>query len=182
MTQNSLKLLISKPCTENWATMTPHAQGKHCFACQKTVVDFTTMSDAQIIHYFNNYQGKTCGRFMESQLQRPILPPSSSKNQMRWAWLFSILLLPVSAKTQTPQYNVEQMTKLILDKEKKDALNLKLKIDSLASFVNSIDTAHYTILTMGDVDREPTPQETFQGLVNSFTNLIVDILSFFKNL
>ena len=45
----SLTLTIPEPCHESWATMTPAAQGRHCAACAKTVVDFSRMTDAQVV-------------------------------------------------------------------------------------------------------------------------------------
>jgi hypothetical protein len=104
MNQPHYKITISKPCLENWATMIPNEKGKHCLVCQKTVVDFTSMTDAQIIDYFQNYKGSTCGRFYETQLDIKtylILKPNL-KN--RWAWVLSTLLLPLAMNAQTPRY------------------------------------------------------------------------------
>ncbi|HYE55091.1 MAG TPA: carboxypeptidase-like regulatory domain-containing protein [Chitinophagaceae bacterium] len=67
-----LKLHIPEPCHEQWAEMTPQDQGRFCGSCQKIVVDFTAMTDRQIIEYFANYNGSTCGRFSNDQLDRNI--------------------------------------------------------------------------------------------------------------
>ena len=104
MSKTHLNLSIPKPCHENWDTMLPNEKGRHCFSCQKTVVDFTKMTDTQIINFFQKYKSSTCGRFLETQLNRPILLPVSTKPQSRFAWLLSALLLPLSTNAQTPQY------------------------------------------------------------------------------
>jgi hypothetical protein len=68
-----LYLSIPKPCTENWNAMTQVQQGKFCQSCSTTVIDFTQMTDDEILHYFETYKDqKTCGRFMDTQLNRKI--------------------------------------------------------------------------------------------------------------
>lgn len=65
---------IKDPCDANWQEMTPAESGKYCGACEKVVVDFSKMSDAQIKNYFTEYASqKTCGRFLDSQLNRPLI-------------------------------------------------------------------------------------------------------------
>ncbi len=49
--------------------MNPNNIGRHCTECNKTVVDFTKMSDNQIKQYFLiNASKKTCGHFYKGQL------------------------------------------------------------------------------------------------------------------
>jgi hypothetical protein len=86
--------------------MTPNQSGKFCASCQKTVVDFSRMSDAEIFNYFDNYKGATCGNFSEKQLNTPIAEPLIMKPQNRWAWALSALLLPTLATSQTAKFNV----------------------------------------------------------------------------
>lgn len=82
-------LTIPQPCAESWAAMTPTATGRHCAACQKTVVDFSLKTDAEILAYLAQAAGTTCGQFRAGQLDRPLLPaelvvPATS----RWrTWL-----------------------------------------------------------------------------------------------
>lgn len=66
----SLRITIPQPCHEDWNAMTPAQQGRHCASCNKLVMDFTAMSDAQIIAYFQSAKGNTCGRFYNNQLDR----------------------------------------------------------------------------------------------------------------
>lgn len=64
-----MKVSIPKPCHENWNDMTPESQGAFCKVCSKVVVDFSNMSDEEVLRYFENKkQEKTCGRFRLSQL------------------------------------------------------------------------------------------------------------------
>jgi hypothetical protein len=67
-----LKLFIPKPCHEDWGSMTPNEQGRHCSVCAKTVTDFTQMSDEEVkLFFLNKKQGeRTCGRFTSKQLKQ----------------------------------------------------------------------------------------------------------------
>jgi CarboxypepD_reg-like domain len=101
MAKKQLTISIPTPCTEDWNAMTPNQSGKFCASCQKTVVDFSRMSDAEIFNYFDNFSGNTCGRFTEKQLATPFSAPMIGKPQNRWAWALSALLLPSVLASQT---------------------------------------------------------------------------------
>ena len=106
MSKKQIKLSISTPCTEDWNTMTATQSGKFCAACQKTVIDFSRMSDAEIIRYFADFQGDTCGRLTEKQLNSVIAEPLILKPNYRWAYALSALLLPTIAASQTGKNSV----------------------------------------------------------------------------
>jgi hypothetical protein len=67
------EITIPKPCHENWDTMTPNEQGKHCCVCVKTVVDFTEMEPPEIKSFFEKEKGKNiCGHFNSTQVNKKI--------------------------------------------------------------------------------------------------------------
>lgn len=68
-----LTISIPQPCHESWARMTPAAQGRHCAACAKVVLDFTQKTDAEILALLQ-HAAAPCGRFRQDQLGRPLLP------------------------------------------------------------------------------------------------------------
>jgi len=71
------QLTIPTPCHENWDEMTPAQGGNFCGSCQKTVIDFTRKSDAEVLAYFSAHQRtKTCGRFREDQTKIYAIPPT----------------------------------------------------------------------------------------------------------
>lgn len=64
-------ITIPKPCSENWENMSPTEQGRHCFSCEKEVVDFTRFSEQELLQYFSQpktNEQKICGRFNQTQL------------------------------------------------------------------------------------------------------------------
>jgi len=80
--RKKLQLSIPTPCHEKWDNMTPVQQGKFCGSCQKSVVDFSNMSDRQVAEFFKKPSaGSVCGRFMQDQLDRSIEIP---KKRIPW--------------------------------------------------------------------------------------------------
>jgi len=71
----NMQLSIPEPCHEDWAEMTPTDKGRHCASCVKTVVDFTKMSDAQVLAHLKQASGNTCGRVRNDQIERPLVEP-----------------------------------------------------------------------------------------------------------
>ncbi len=69
---------IKNPCVANWQEMRPHSHGKFCSSCEKVVVDFSKMSDTEIVNYFTTATKKTCGRFATSQVDRKLRVSSKS--------------------------------------------------------------------------------------------------------
>jgi len=75
--------------------MTPTSTGRHCAACQQTVVDFTHQTDAEILAYFKQAGAAVpCGRFRASQLARPLQPAVPTSPAPRWrGWLAAALAM-----------------------------------------------------------------------------------------
>lgn len=85
---SSLRVHIPAPCAESWDAMTPTGLGRHCAACQKTVIDFTQKTDAEILAYLAGATGNVCGRLGSNQLGRPLQPALGARPAARWrAWL-----------------------------------------------------------------------------------------------
>ena len=107
------QLLIAEPCHEQWGDMQPDADGRFCGSCRKTVVDFTMMSDQEVLSWLSGAGKSVCGRFMEDQLNRdlsPVKPPKRNRYAI-WQFLLSGLLLTseVSAQEKVPVPAVGRM-------------------------------------------------------------------------
>ena len=87
------QLQIPEPCHEDWDKMTPGDKGRFCDSCQKTVHDFTGMSDMQLIAFFKKPStGSVCGRFHNDQLERDFEIP---RKRMPWLKYFFQFAIPV---------------------------------------------------------------------------------------
>lgn len=58
---------IPSPCVANWQDMVPQNGGRHCFNCNKMVIDFTVMPESKIIEYLSRHKN-VCGQFYNHQL------------------------------------------------------------------------------------------------------------------
>jgi hypothetical protein len=67
--KKAFSVSIASPCDEKWDNFASVAGGRFCEQCNKTVIDFTKMSDAEIIDYFKDQPSATCGRFKPEQLK-----------------------------------------------------------------------------------------------------------------
>lgn len=112
--KRSFTISIEAPCAQSWDEMSPDISGRFCASCQKTVVDFTKFSDAELVAYFQQRKIFGCGRFTEKQLSIPI--PQRPKRLTFWsvnkfaaASLIAALGLPFKTNAQfndvTPTHN-----------------------------------------------------------------------------
>ena len=66
------RLKIETPCHEDWTKMSPNKEGRHCGLCDKTVVDFTVMSQEEITNYLShNSKTQICGRILVTRKKEP---------------------------------------------------------------------------------------------------------------
>ena len=105
----SLQIQLPKPCHEDWDKMNPVEQGRFCNSCQKAVVDFTGMSDAQLVAFFKKPStGSICGRFDNDQLARDLIIPGK---RMPWLKYFLQLTIPIFLTSLKAQSQGEPILK-----------------------------------------------------------------------
>lgn len=95
-----IQLFIPEPCHENWQQMTATQQGRFCNACAKQVIDFSIMSDTEVLNYFSTVKNeKVCGRAYPGQLERTITFPDYPKKKMFWYWNYITMLFLFFSKS-----------------------------------------------------------------------------------
>jgi CarboxypepD_reg-like domain/Secretion system C-terminal sorting domain len=126
-----LQLSIPEPCHQNWHEMNPTQQGRFCNACAKEVIDFSTMSDSEVLGYFSSIKNeKVCGRAYPDQLDRAITMPKEIKKAKFWYWNYAAMFfLFFSKMTMKAQAQGQVITVPV----KKDACTvLQGKVGGLA--------------------------------------------------
>lgn len=89
-----MKLSVPSACHEDWQQMQPVQGGRHCSHCQKNVIDFTSMSDSEILLLLQKNKD-LCGRFNSFQLNRELNPPPKK----RWPWALLVGLTALGTET-----------------------------------------------------------------------------------
>ena len=98
MATKPVHLTIPTPCHQRWQDMTTDGTGRFCASCQKTVVDFSTLTDQQVISLLAQQNGSGCGRFRVGQLGRVLsVDSSASRSSARFLSLLTAGLLGVQS-------------------------------------------------------------------------------------
>lgn len=175
-----MKPYIPHPCHEDWNAMTDsetsEERGRHCDVCSKVVVDFTKMSDAEMIDYLQQHsKQKICGHFRNEQLyqaEKIEINLASIPTNLSFRKYFAIALLItftsfglVSCKSNSGKTvgeievvdSVHSTQQNLIDSNFKEG-EITYSDDSVISNVIStkkvtIDTL--SIVTMGDVCIKP---------------------------
>jgi len=118
-------ITIDNPCQEDWDLMVPNSVGRHCSSCNKTVIDFSILSDDDIIKIISEERGKAiCGQFHSHQLNRWITEKSIEKtNPQLYKVVLSLLLLTSSVELSAQQKPLEQSVQTSQSTKSGDSLN-----------------------------------------------------------
>lgn len=84
---------IDNPCSQDWDKMSESEKGRFCTQCSRHLVDFSVMTDAEIVRTIQGNNGKICGRFAAGQLKRDIkIAATPSKQPMFYRLMAAFLL------------------------------------------------------------------------------------------
>jgi hypothetical protein len=140
-----LQLIIPEPCHENWDKMSPNEQGRFCNSCAKTVVDFSSMTDGQMIDYFTRLKNENvCGRVNTGQLQRPMEKDLTVRSKISFYWKYALAFFLVAGKANqtkaqglmvrvpTEKSSAEKRVNLfqVVDEQNKPIANASIKFSA----------------------------------------------------
>ncbi len=107
----SYRISLPEPCHEKWQEMTPTEKGRFCASCQKEVIDFSQMNDAQLVDFLKQGQQGICGRFRETQLERKIEKQRNQFGLFHFKKIAATFLALISLKKGIaqgePKFNVK---------------------------------------------------------------------------
>lgn len=96
MDRRNYLLKIDKHCGQDWNSMTRTDIGKFCHHCSKAVVDFTQLTDNEVLQIIEQNSGKLCGRLSQNQLNRVIQPYQPTKRTRLYKILAGLLFIGTS--------------------------------------------------------------------------------------
>lgn len=127
-----MKVNLPEPCHEDWNKMDSQEKGRFCGSCEKLVIDFSVMSDIEIVNYFKEYKGQnTCGHFKKNQINRHLDTQLKEKETPRRklflkelaAACFAFFLASTDAKAQGGVvYTDEEIEQIKEERNQKKAL------------------------------------------------------------
>lgn len=87
-----VKITIEKPCNEDWSQMKPTQRGKFCGTCERDLVDFSILRDAEVFKVIQANEGKVCGRFHKTQMNRNFIQVEERESSKYLKFAASLLL------------------------------------------------------------------------------------------
>ncbi len=130
---------IPQPCHEDWNSMTSLEKGRFCNSCQKTVFDFTSMTNDQLANFFATSSKHVCGRFSEDQLNKQIDVPVKKIPWLTYFFKITIPLLLVSLKTTAQQVLHKNNTVMVVPEKKPLEAVMPEKINVIEGIVQTAD-------------------------------------------
>jgi hypothetical protein len=145
----SIKLAVNEPCNQRYEAMQKGSQSRFCAHCETEVIDFSMFSNADLLTYFTNQQGRVCGRFTSFQLEKPIQgqPIKSNWRQKAAIFVTSSLTFFATQQVMAAEPNRNDLTTY----QNSFALKDKREVNLPA------DTTHISGIVIASEDGLPIP-------------------------
>jgi len=105
------QLRIDEPCLENWEDMLSAEKGKFCESCSKHVIDFTNLSDREVLNIIKNSSGSICGRLREDQQNQEFIEEKQTSSFLSaFSKIAASVLLIGASETTSAQVKQQQIT------------------------------------------------------------------------
>ena len=136
MSRKSIHISIPTPCNESWGGMDMTERGAFCNSCQKEVIDFSAMTDREVINYLAMHQ-TGCGKFRNDQLNTHLTIPRVHNGFMKWKALllgllpfFSMRVAHAAASKNENLQILQESKNTAVDEEDKQIITGRVVSDS----------------------------------------------------
>lgn len=152
-------LNIPQPCDQDWNRMTATESGRRCQSCSKTVVDFTRMSNDEIIGYLSSNR-HVCARIGTQQIDGVNMQLVSRQPQNKGGWAKWVVAASLFVSTAYSRVNAQSITPAT---EQINGNNPHAESFPLGKIVMP-DSARYQIITgtVTDLNHQPLPGATIR--------------------
>lgn len=149
--KNAIRISVKETCSEKFENFKKTALGGFCDSCHTEVVDFTAMTDEQIVEHFDTRSGKTCGRFKKSQLKTYKTNPFTAMNTNVLTRSLGLMGFSLLALCATPTLVAQESVEL-------NSLQTETPLETHKKVVASNIEKTYTVKgTVVDEDNLPMP-------------------------
>lgn len=138
-------LTIDNPCDQEWSSMTKTDTGKFCSQCSKTVIDFTQLTDNEIIQIVEQTSDTLCGRLTKQQLNR-ILEVKQPKNNSRLYKILAGLLVAGAVENASATNKLPLQTEMVSIMHNEDLTEEQIKIPEETTIDSLKNVVHGNIL------------------------------------
>ena len=122
-----MNIKIDNPCNENWNEMTLDAQGRFCNQCAKSVIDFTKLTDKEVISLLSKSKEEMCGRLTSTQLKTPYIHfPEPKESRIPYSKIAANVFLVASALSAQSCTTPENGTGTEIHRSVNDTIHEKL--------------------------------------------------------
>ncbi len=154
-----MKVNLPEPCHEDWNKMDSQEKGRFCGSCQKLVIDFSVMSDTEIINYFKEYKSQnTCGHFKKSQVDRKLKDQETPRRKLYLKELaaacFAFFIASTDVKAQTGDVSFSEED--LLKPRRRNSFEQEEQIAINGKIINGKET-----LSNATISIKGTEQKTF---------------------
>jgi hypothetical protein len=133
------RISIPEPCNENWDQMTPKKNGRHCSSCNKVVVDFTNMSEKEIVAFLLKNKS-ACGRISAKILNKPIAYFKPVKH-IKYQWPAIAAFIVAGMFSVMPSFSQTPIQKKVYNRNLAIPKHPDIKSTSNTHKVDSISSA-----------------------------------------
>ncbi|MCP9761709.1 hypothetical protein EGI31_01995 [Lacihabitans soyangensis] len=166
MSSTKYILNITSPCSEKWSEMNQMDGGKYCLNCSKKVIDFTNLTDKEIVELILKSDSKICGHLKKNQTGRALQIQSKSS----WVGKFINLItgLTIFSTTDNVYAKKEKFEQIqTVAAVKEDKTNITASITEKDSSILSLKGK-----VIDGMDKSP-----LQGAVIKLNNIKFETLS-----
>ncbi|MCH7397105.1 carboxypeptidase-like regulatory domain-containing protein [Belliella sp. DSM 107340] len=121
MANKNLKISIKNPCDKKWDSLSINENGGFCSKCKTTVLDFTNLSNEEILQYMNKSNQKVCGKINKHHKSHLFDTARTYKHSLAFKVITGLFLFAgtdkINAKNQIPQdknYTIGQTSQELL--------------------------------------------------------------------
>jgi len=153
---DKLHISIPTPCHENWQAMAPADRGRFCASCQKNVIDFTALSDREIVKAFK-IEANLCGRFLNTQLERDLIIPKGKSSLWMAASVAMISFLSLGTNnvfSQNKAKPIQKAEKSIIPSRRKIVPIPLQPLTITKTEKDTVETAKLKAMQLSRVDTE----------------------------